>query len=38
MAMPQPAAYAHAHDVMAQNAVGEAAQDSFRTFLDKRRH
>lgn len=36
--MPQPAAYAHAGDVMAQNAVGEAAQDSFRAILDKRRH
>lgn len=38
MEMPQPAAYAHAGDVMAQNAVGAAAQDSFRAFLDKRKH
>ncbi len=37
MEMPQPAAYAHAGDVMAQNAVGAAAQDSFRAFLDKRK-
>jgi enoyl-CoA hydratase/carnithine racemase len=36
MEMPQPAAYAHAGDVMAENAVGAAAQDSFRAFLDKR--
>ncbi|OYZ15440.1 MAG: enoyl-CoA hydratase [Sphingomonadales bacterium 28-64-96] len=38
MELPQPAAYAHAGDVMAQNAVGAAAQDSFRAFLDKRKH
>ena len=38
MEMPQPAAYAHAGDVMAKNAVGVAAQDSFRAFLDKRKH
>ena len=31
-------AYAHAGDVMAKNAVGVAAQDSFRAFLDKRKH
>jgi enoyl-CoA hydratase/carnithine racemase len=37
MEMPQPAAYAHAGDVMARNAVGAAAQDSFRAFLDKRK-
>jgi enoyl-CoA hydratase/carnithine racemase len=38
MELPQPAAYAHAGDVMAENAVGAAAQDSFRAFLDKRKH
>jgi len=38
MELPQPAAYAQAGDVMAQNAVGAAAQDSFRAFLDKRKH
>jgi hypothetical protein len=38
MEMPQAAAYAHAGDVMAENAVGAAAQDSFRAFLDKRKH
>jgi enoyl-CoA hydratase/carnithine racemase len=38
MEMPQPAAYAHAGDVMAQNALGAAAQDSFRAFLEKRKH
>ncbi len=38
MEMPQPAAYAHAGDVMAENAVGAAAQDSFHAFLDKRKH
>jgi enoyl-CoA hydratase/carnithine racemase len=37
MELPQPAAYAHAGDVMAENAVGAAAQDSFRAFLDKRK-
>lgn len=36
MELPQPAAYAHAGDVMADNAVGAAAQESFRAFLDKR--
>lgn len=38
MEMPQAAAYAHAGDVMAQNAMGAAAQDSFRAFLEKRKH
>jgi enoyl-CoA hydratase/carnithine racemase len=38
MELPQPAAYAHAGDVMAENAVGAAAQESFRAFLDKRKH
>jgi enoyl-CoA hydratase/carnithine racemase len=38
MEMPQPAAYTHAGDVMAENAMGAAAQDSFRAFLDKRKH
>lgn len=37
MEMPQAAAYAHAGDVMAENAVSAAAQDSFRAFLDKRK-
>jgi enoyl-CoA hydratase/carnithine racemase len=36
--LPQSAAYARAGDVLAQNAVGTAAQDSFRAFLDKRKH
>jgi enoyl-CoA hydratase/carnithine racemase len=35
--LPQSAAYARAGDVMAGNAVGAAAQDSFRAFLDKRK-
>jgi len=35
--LPQSAAYARAGDVMAENAVGAAAQDSFRAFLDKRK-
>jgi enoyl-CoA hydratase/carnithine racemase len=38
MELPQPDAYAHAGDVMAENAVGAAAQESFRAFLDKRKH
>jgi enoyl-CoA hydratase/carnithine racemase len=38
MEMPQPAAYGHAGDVMAENALGAAAQASFRAFLDKRKH
>jgi enoyl-CoA hydratase/carnithine racemase len=38
MEMPQPAAYAYAGDIMAQNALGEGAQDSFRAFLEKRKH
>ena len=38
MEMPQPAAYGHAGDVMAENALGAAAQVSFRAFLDKRKH
>ena len=38
MELPQPDAYAHAVDVMAENAVGAAAQESFRAFLDKRKH
>jgi enoyl-CoA hydratase/carnithine racemase len=38
MEMPQLGAYRHAGDVMAENAVGSAAQDSFRAFLDKRKH
>jgi len=38
MKMPQPAAYGHAGDVMAENALGAAAQASFRAFLDKRKH
>jgi enoyl-CoA hydratase/carnithine racemase len=36
--LQQSAAYARAGDVMAENAVGAAAQDSFRAFLDKRKH
>ena len=36
MEMPQPAAYAHAGDVMAEGAMTDAAQASFRAFLDKR--
>ena len=38
MEMPQLAAYTHAGDVMAQSAVGAAAQDSFRAFLERRKH
>jgi hypothetical protein len=38
MELPQPDAYAHAGDVMAENAVGAAAQERFRAFLDKRKH
>ena len=38
MEMPQPAAYGHAGDVMAENALGAATQASFRAFLDKRKH
>lgn len=34
--MPQPAAYAHAGDVMARGAVTDAAQASFHAFLDHR--
>ena len=35
--LPQSDAYARAGDVMAENAGGAAAQDSFRAFLDKRK-